>query len=130
MTNCSSISSIVWFQLPPRSKPYTNQHSTNPSICIESRFRKKNGAMVIFSETDLLFIFKKIRVFPLIWQMEISAKSNFAVSFVMIGCVCVCSTYLHKSKNSRQSFAKEIYYTRHKHKSRKSETVFTPKNIT
>ena len=90
MTNCSSISSIVWFQLPPRSKPYTNQHSTNPSICIESRFRKKNGAMVIFSETDLLFIFKKIRVFPLIWQMEISAKSNFAVSFVMIGCVCVC----------------------------------------
>ena len=39
--------------------------------------------------------------------MEISAKSNFAVSFVMIGCVCVCSTYLHKSKNSRQSFAKE-----------------------
>ena len=135
MTNCSSISSIVWFQLPPRSKPYTNQHSTNPSICIESRFRKKNGAMVIFSETDLLFIFKKIRVFPLIlynmtWQMEISAKSNFAVSFVMIGCVCVCSTYLHKSKNSRQSFAKEIYYTRHKLKSRQSETVFTPKNIT
>ena len=96
---------------------------------------KKKWPMVFFSETDLLFIFKKIRVFPLIlynmtWQMEISAKSNFAVSFVMIGCVCVCSTYLHKSKDSRQSFAREIYYTRHKHKSRKSETVFTPKNIT
>ena len=52
--------------------------------------RKKKCGYGNFSETDLLFIFKIIRVFPLIWQMEISAKSNFAVSFVMIGCVCVC----------------------------------------